>query len=238
MKFHLITISLIFISWNCLKDESPITSNNINNSLSTKIPGFWHLRNQYFITFYEDGTFKDSSIATYDGGPEYIRSGKYEIEDDILKFINFSYLYNYMGKYVTASWSSMMDYKISIVGDTLKRMPITVLNTYSTDNTNLYKEWFEIKWLNYSDNSDPEPLIRYEGWAEWFHIFNESSLIYESGIRYIDSDSLEDFYSDSVIFFFSSPYLQIGSSDTLKVELSKDKLIWLWEKSTTQLIRF
>ena len=235
MKKFYILVFIFSLMIACSEDGPPTKASNGTEDLPNKILGTWQLYDNYKITFYEDGTFSDSRDSTQWYSSFYIRSGEYEISHNLLQFKKFRFETYEPHKFAVSTVSYMSDYIISIQSDTLFRTPVTILSTNKTNDFDISKRWTLLKWIIYHRTMLIDPL--YENFAELFYIFDDSTSSMQKGINYIHDNTIDPNFIEYCNYYYSHPSLQFCGSDTLKVNIGIDKMIWFDENNITKLVK-
>jgi len=224
--FIVIPMMASFIS--CSENSITEPTKQDDEFLKKAIIGNWSNSGQR-ITYYENGTYVDSSSYVLDATKNWvtdeITKGSYKIVDGILYYSDVHYTY-------------MMDRVSALIGEGYPAAEIRISNnTLSFTGVDIYTpngktdgisgHWETKKWAT-SYNSQPE----YSGYLNCAYDLDKSTSTYFRQIRFLDNPTIASI-EDRDLFEYESPNLKMVSAGqsviNYTVEIKNGKMYWYYD---------
>ncbi len=229
---YLLSIFLFVLLQSC-SFENPV--NPIDSQLEQNLIGTWKGSQGYSITFYRDGTFIDTTYSegrtdsSYINYARIVRKGQYSINNSILNLINF-----YFSKIDTKAKEIgyeiyELGYQISFEQGILIMIPVEILKSLESINTQLYSKWkYKGYYSSIKVNNDGD-IFKTNGKVDEIYNFKKDSSIYNYSQNFLSGayDTLGAF-TQSLDYNYQKPYLNLpdASDYRILVKFLNGKMYW------------
>ena len=225
-------IIILFLILSC-NNENPVESgiDYSNSDLETQLAHYSYFSQQYYVQFFPDGTFIQKQFADRNNIGIFVvlyeRTGKYELEDSLIKLSDVKVNYDTSLGGISIIWS---DQEVSLVNGKISFKAVTILNAENNKNE-LWNYWKTIK-LSYHYNDAINAT--YTGREEYFYEFISSNPKVRWGYDLIDGSPWppSEYNSD---YTYSPPLLYLFS-ENYQVEFKHNKMYWYYEHALNKSI--
>lgn len=210
------------------KSDNPIEPDidYSNADLATQLAHYKYSDSGYSLQFFPDGKFIQSQKENwYNNGllvKFYERTGKYELEDNLVKLSDIKVNYNKSLGGIAIIWS---DQEVSLVDGKIVFKGVTVLDG-KENNNELWNYWTTVKWA-YIYNESPEMI--YNGREEYFYEFISDSPKVRWGWDYPDGKPWPPTEYKSN-YTYTPPELFLKNMvENYLVEFKNNKMYWYYK---------
>jgi hypothetical protein len=205
-----------------------IVSPTEDEMLSSQIIGKWEAKNYEILILKDDGSFIDTSLATFSDNPtkyvpHYIIEGKYYVREEVLFFYDISLLYAKAEESALAFGAPLDPRKIIIDNNNLSLQLIKIFDPKENNYPNLTGKWESSSWVGVFDkNIQPN----YKG-GEQMQIFdfNSDSLKLNYSIKYMFDTELVE-YETKTNYDFDGNVLKYQNYPEYNVQFKNNKMYW------------
>jgi hypothetical protein len=222
-----IIIAIAMLMFSCKDDKLVEPEIDYSNAdLATQLAHYKFGDSQYYLQFFPDGTFIQRQLTDRANNGLFVnlyeRTGKYKLEDNLIKLSDIKVNYNSSLGGISIIWA---DQEVSLVDGRITFKSVAVLVAQENKNE-LWNYWKTIKWVFHHIVESNES---YTGREEYYYEFVQTDPKVRYGWNYLDGIPWQpvEFKSN---YTFTPPdlYMQ-GPAERYSVEFKNNKMYWYYK---------